>query len=462
MLATLPSNLPVAKRERIIAGALAEARKRIAQRQRGPRFQFYGANLAFFQCRAPEFMLSGPTGTGKTIAALALLDDLARAHPGSQWAIVRKKRVDMDGTVLQTFKDKVLGSDTDVTIYGGEKPLWYDYPNGSRIWIGGMDNPGKVLSAERDGIYYNQAEQSELPEWETLLTRTTGRAGHLRTADGKPLGLLFGDCNPGAPTHWIWARQLGGLLKFFESRHRDNPDLFDPVTGAITERGQVELAQLDRLTGYRRKRYRDGLWVQAEGVVFDTWSDADNVTEAAEYIPDGGNVYWALDDGYSGGSQADNRGLDPDTGQYVADAHPRVFLLCQERPDGSLHVFWESYACQKLSDQHIVEIQALPYPAPQYASHGPGQAEIRGRLQMASVAPRQCLARVDESIKEMQSWLAADDNGWRRVKVHPRCRHLRSEMVSYAYDPETSKPVKAFDHGPDALRGLLWMLRFNR
>lgn len=462
MLATLPNSLPADVRDRIMAGALAEARRRVAARAQGPRYRFYGANLAFYHYRGPEFMISGPTGTGKTIAALALLDTLARDIPGSQWAIVRKVRADMDGTVLQTFKDKVLGPDTDVAIYGGEKAEWYDYPNGSRIWVGGMDKPGKVLSAERDGIYYNQAEQGTLKEWETLLTRTTGRAGHLKTADGKPLGLLFGDCNPDGPAHWIWARQLGGLLKFFESRHRDNPELYDQATGQITERGRVELAQLDRLTGYRKLRYRDGLWAQAEGIIFDTWSDADNVTEAAEYVPDGGNVFWALDDGYSAGSAHDTRGLDPNTGQYVADAHPRAFLLCQERPDGSLNVFYENYACLKLSDQHIAEVQAEPYPAPQYAVHGPGQAEIRGRLYSAGVPPRQSVAKVEESIKEMHAWLAADANGWRRVKVHPRCVRLRSEMVSYAYEPETGKPVKAFDHGPDALRGLLWTLRFNR
>ena len=43
----------------------------------------------------------------------------------------------------------MLGPDTDVLPYGGNKPEWYDYPNGSRIWIGGMDKPGKVLSAEQ-------------------------------------------------------------------------------------------------------------------------------------------------------------------------------------------------------------------------------------------------------------------------------------------------------------------------
>jgi hypothetical protein len=32
-------------------------------------------------------------------------------------------------------------------------------------------------------------------------------------------------------------------------------------------------------------------------------------------------------------------------------------------------------------------------------------------------------------------------------------------MASYAYDAGSGKPIKAYDHGPDALRGLVWRLR---
>jgi phage terminase large subunit len=320
-----------------------------------------------------------------------------------------------------------------------------------------------VLSSERDGIYFNQAEECELSDWETLLTRTTGRSGYLRDDAGQPYGLLFGDCNPSAPTHWIWTRQLSGKLAFFESRHIDNPVLYDPATGAITPEGVRTLAQLDRLTGYRRLRLRDGLWVQAEGIIFDTWSDDQNVTEQAEYVPDAGPVYMSVDDGYSAGSATDTRGVDPHTGTFVADAHPRAVLLAQMKPDGHLDVFYELCHCLKLSDDHLREVLAAGYPRPEFAAHGPGQAEIRGRLMHAGIAPRHCQAKVDESIKAMQSWVAADPNGWRRIRVHPRCRHLRSEMLAYAYDPANpGKPLKAFDHSVDALRYLTWVMRWQR
>jgi hypothetical protein len=257
-------------------------------------------------------------------------------------------------------------------------------------------------------------------------------------------------------------------LKFFESRHEHNPILFDQQTGHITEQGRRTMERLGRLTGFRKSRLKDGLWVQAEGIIFDTWSEgpSGNVTEAADYEPGAGSIVWALDDGYAGGSAPDTRGLDPHTGGFVADAHPRAIFLVQLKPDGHLDIFAESYHCLKLSDVHIQEVKDWSreqgWPDPEFAVHGPGTAEIRGRLMAAGIYPRMCSATVEESIKEARTKFGADANGWRQIRVHPRCKHLRSEMVSYAYDAKTGKPVKAFDHGPDAVRYLSWSLRFQQ
>lgn len=459
--------IPTETRNQIMAGIVADVAARVEAYYKRPNYKLYGRNLEFFNMQAPELMLSGPAQTGKTLTCLYLIDHLARKYKGSQWAILRKRRVDMDGSVIQSFREKVLGPNTDVTIHGGEKAEWFDYPaSGSRVWIGGLDKPGKVLSSERDGIYINQAEETELKDWETLISRATGRAGHMRDENGVPFGLLFGDCNPDTPNHWIYSRHMGGNLKLIESRHQDNPMLYDQATGLITPEGERTMERLGRLTGYRRARLLEGRWTQAEGVVFDTWIDNENVTDEAVYVQGAGNVYLLLDDGYSAGSAPDTRGRDPHTGQYVADAHPRVLLLAQEKPDGHLDIFYESCACLKLSDDHLREllatIQENGWDMPQYAVHGPGQAEIRGRLMAAGIAPRQSMAKVDESIKEMQSWLAADANGWRRLRVNPACKNFRAEAVSYAYEPGTDKPVKAFDHSLDAARGGCWMLRHNR
>ena len=166
----------------------------------------YGENKRAYQCREPEVMLAGPADTGKTIAQLTKLHWLACRHKNASLVIARKQLTDTYATVLVTFQKKILGEDTFIKPYGGEKPQWFDYPNGSRIWIAGLDKAGKVLSAEHDIIYVNQAEELGLPDWETLTTRTTGRAGHM------PYSQTIADCNPAGPTHWIKTRSRAGAL----------------------------------------------------------------------------------------------------------------------------------------------------------------------------------------------------------------------------------------------------------
>lgn len=190
-----------------------------------------------------------------------------------QGAIIRKTYRSMPGSVLQTYEKKVLSSDDGVTKRGGEKPEWFDYPNGSRLWIGGMDNPAKVLSSERDVIYVNQAEELTLDEWETLTTRTTGRAGNM------PYAQVIGDCNPGSFSHWIKGSANDGKIRLLESRHEDNPTLFDQITKLITPQGERSLEALDKLTGVRYLRLRKGLWAAAEGSVYDTFDRAVHIVD---------------------------------------------------------------------------------------------------------------------------------------------------------------------------------------
>lgn len=204
-------------------------------------------------------------------------------------------------------------------------------------------------------------------------------------------------------------------------------------------------------------RLRGGQWIQASGAIYgDVWLDGPangNVTEAAEYAAGEGSILWAVDDGYAG--EADSR-----TGEYTAQSHPRVFLLCQLRPDGILKVFAESYAIKRLSDEHIQEMLSQPYPTPDFAAVDKSAAELIGRLNRQGVHTRRGAASVEESIKLTREWLGPDTNKVRKIIVHPRCKHLRSEMASYHYD-ENGKPVKEHDHGVDAIRYLAWCLRHN-
>ena len=231
----------------------------------------YGGVREFMKCRDAEFIIAGPAETGKTLGACWLFHLLALKYAGAQLAIIRKTRRSLVGSILQTWERQVLDG-APVTKYGSNNPQWYDYPNGSRVWVGGMDDPRKVLSTEFDAILVNQPEELSLPEWEVLTTRATGRAGNT------PYSFVCGDGNPGPPTHWIKSRARSamnpsGPLTLIESTHRDNPVLYDQVTGELTEQGRRTMSVLDNLTGARKMRLRFGIWAQPEGAIYEIFDE---------------------------------------------------------------------------------------------------------------------------------------------------------------------------------------------
>ena len=423
-------------------------------------YEPHGAALDVLYARDFEIVLSGPAGTGKSRACLEKLHFCAQKYRRMRGLIIRKTRESLSEAALVTFEEKVLPEGSPIA--DGPRRNFrqvYSYPNGSQIVVGGLDKPAKVMSTEYDMIYVQEAVELDLAAWLALTTRLRNNV--------MPYQQLIADCNPDAPTHWLWVRAQAEQAKMLHSRHEDNPTLFNQVNGQITDAGRVYIDRLDRL-GYRNpetgeiegteyQRLRKGLWVQATGLIFGVWSDGPvdgNVTESAEYVADAGPVLWFVDDGYVGRR-------DPATNQWTADSHPRVFLLAQLRHNGDINVFAESDMIGILSDTHITEVLALPYPSAEYAVVDKSAAELKGRLHAVGIYTRNSPSDVEESIKELRRALAADSNNRRRVRVHPRCKNLRSEMISYRRDAN-GHIIKAFDHSVDALRYGVWSQRFEQ
>jgi hypothetical protein len=420
-------------------------------------YSAHGAAVDLWRSHATEIVISGPAGTGKSRACLEKLHFCALKYAGMRGLIVRKTRESLSEAALVTFEDKVLPAN-DVIKQGPRRNFRqaYHYPNGSEIVVGGLDKPAKIMSTEYDMIYVQEATELDLASWLALTTRL--RNGVM------PYQQLIADCNPDAPTHWLWIRSQAGTTMMLHSKHEDNPRLYQ--RGEWTDEGRAYREKLERLgyidvttgerVGTEYQRLGLGLWVQATGVIFGVWGDGPvdgNVTEAADYEEGAGGVVWFVDDGYVGAR-------DPTTGQWTADSHPRVFLLAQLRHDGTINVFYEDDRCYVLSDDHITDMLALPYPHPDFAVVDKSAAELKGRLHAESIYTRNSPSDVEESVKELRRALALDKDGRRRVRVHPRCKNLRAEMVSYRRDAN-GKIVKAFDHSIDALRYGCWTQRFE-
>ena len=382
----------------------------------------YGGNREFFYARDQEVIVEGPAETGKTLAACWRVHLSCLKYPGAQWAIVRKVQSSIYGSVLQTLERVIKGA--PVEAYGGNKPEAYIYANGSKVWVGGMDNPDKVLSSERDGIYVNQAEQLALNDWETLGTRATGRGAVM------PYTILMGDCNPGGSKHWIRERAKAGQLRMIKTTHKDNPTLFDPVTGEITEQGKRTMAILDNLTGVRRKRLLEGLWATAEGAVYDLFDPAHHVVSGAS----GGFQRWflAMDEGYT---------------------NPAVILLIGIDSDGRLHIAREFYRRGVLQANVVKQAGEWAREMGCYiVAVDAAAAGLIADLNNEGLPAQGFKGRVLDGITTVQGYLKVQGDGRPRLTVDPGCVETINEFESYVWKPEKDEPIKENDHAMDALR----------
>lgn len=425
---------------------LAESK---AQAGSDAAYRAYGAAAEFFQSDAYELIVSGPAETGKTRAALEKLNRLLWKYPKSQAVMVRKRYTDMPGSCIQTWENKVLGdrlSDTGpITKYGSEKPQFYDYPNKSRLWVGGLDKPGKVLSSERDFIYVNQAEELDLTDWETLTTRATGRAGNA------PYAQVFGDCNPGPDTHWILDRYRDGKLSLVHSNHEDNPTLFDPATGLITSQGVITLGVLDNLTGLRHSRLRLGQWVSAEGVVYPDYDPAIHLVDPFE-IPTDWQRFRCVDFGL---------------------VHPFVCGWYAVDGDGRLYLYRQIYMTGRTVYTHAGQIKTLTGNERIVTTICDHDAEDRQTLAENGIPNIAAKKDVLQGIGKVQDRLKKQADGRPRLMIFKNClvetdQTLKAAHKPYSIEQEFStyiwsskakeEPVKADDHGVDDIRYMVMYL----
>lgn len=424
-------------------------------------------------------LLTGASGGGKSRLAAEKLHAYCTFYPHSTALIARKVKTSMAAGTILFLRRTIVGSDPQVRWVDSPKNR-FEYRNGSILqFIGLLDDEARenLKSIGQDGAvdiaWLEEATQFDEEDMNAMSARMRGRAAHWRQ--------IILTCNPDAPTHWIKRRLIdGGEASVYYSRAADN--YHNPADYQ---------AWLATLTGIDKLRLVDGQWVQASGLVYDVWSDGPedgNVTELAEFTSDGGSVYWGNDDGYAGE-------VDPKTGYFTFGSHPRVFLFVQEKPDGHLDIFDEDYRVKTEVDPHLAHVLCAPlslddvrsghglsvtgdeliralrgirnskhdlfYPEPEYIAADNAAATAIGIMQNRGFYIRKKPGSVEESVKNLRRMLAPDANGWRRMRVHPRCKHLRAEMASMRRDPATGKIVEGYDHGPSALRYFAWTKRLE-
>ena len=373
--------------------------------------------------RARNLMISGPYGTGKTRWGFERFNVFMCTFPGSVGVLARKTYEDLVPLLNSIFDDHVLGFDpTDHSMpirrFGGKRPDRYEYWNGSYFDVIGLNNLTGVKGNEWHFGYITQAEECEVDDWAEV-------SGRLRKP-GAPFYQMFGDCNPDVPDHWIIDGDMAESLTLIETRHTDNPLIYDPDTGNLTKYGNDYLEGLRRLPGIRRERGYEGKWCGSEGQVYDFRKEVHVIPNRT--IP----KHWRRICGVDWGMSA-----------------PSVCLwLAIDPHDYDIHVYRQIYKSQLTSDELALQIKDLNsangdhVESYQCDPEHPEGIKIFRRFGLNAVAANNdVLARIDAVTNRMR---IQERTGRPRLFIHQDTLVEKDPLLLLNHDP--TELIKEFPH----------------
>jgi PBSX family phage terminase large subunit len=401
-----------------------------------------GAALALLYDRAPELLIEGPAGTGKTLGVLTKILLLCEKYPGIRCLIVRKTRESCTESVLVEWETACLPPGTYL-IDGPDRAhrQRYRFRNGSEVIVGGMDKASKVMSTQFDLIFAEEATELTEDDWETLTTRNRNHR--------LPYQQILASCNPGPPTHWLNQRANTGRMSRHLARHQDNPRYWTG-TDWTPEGADYVGGTLARLTGVRRARLFEGRWAAAEGLVYEAWDAAVHLIDRFPIPPDW-RRFRVVDFGYT---------------------NPFVCQWWAADGDGRLYRYRELYRTQTLVSEHAATIARLSEGESYAATVADHDAEDRATLHAAGIPTVAAYKAVTVGIQSVQARLAPAGDGKPRLFLlrdslvsrderlveakRPLC--TEQEIDAYVWEkhadgrPVKEAPVKVDDHGCDCVR----------
>lgn len=365
----------------------------------------------------------GAIRSGKTVGSIVAWLMYVRTAPPGPLAMIGKTRDTIARNVLDVIADMA--------------PAAIAYTRGAttcRILgrlvhvIGANDAraESRLRGLTLAGAYVDEATLVPEAFWTQLLGRLS-----------VPGARLYATTNPDNPAHWLKRGYLDRAheldLYAVHFRLDDNPSL-DP--------GYVAALKAE-FTGLWYRRFIDGLWVAAEGAIYDMLDEHVHCAAAPE--PAMWRRGWiALDYGTSNPTHAV---------LLVHTSDDRLHAVAEWRHDGRARgQLTDAAISQRLAEWAGPLIQHLPV-AP-VTVLDPSAASLRTQMR-ADGWPgiRSADNRVEVGIRNVSSLLA----GGRLVIDKARCPVLWDELCGYVWDEAAlqrgeERPVKQDDHGADALR----------
>lgn len=248
------------------------------------------------------------------------------------------------------------------------------------------------------------------------------------------------NCNPESPYHFIKKE----LLDRAEEKRilHIHFTLMDNLTLSQSVRERYERM----FQGVFYKRYILGLWVMAEGVIYDNF-DYDTMAVFSHEIPDMKKYWVGVDYGTSNATTFILAGLSVDEKLYILDEyyHSGTQTGRQKSPSDYSRDFQNWLSSKR--DPYGIPIR------PEYIFIDPSAEGFIITLWNDGVRG---ISQADNNVKtgiELVSSIISSN----RFRVHRNCTNVLKELSSYAWDSRAQergedKPIKSNDHTLDPIR----------
>ena len=230
--------------------------------------------LALLKSGAKHILLFGGSRSGKTTVLVMAIIYRALRFAGSRHLICRYRAKDARSSVLREtlfpWLDNTVGKNGYTYLVHESVVTLF---NGSEIWIGGLgdrEQADKILGHEYCTIYFNEISQLSYAAVTTAYSRLAMRVEGCRN-------LFFYDCNPGSPLHWAY-KVFVLKRTFLSGQPLEKAELYQSMI-LNPQDNRDNLPEdyisdiLDVLPEKQKARFRDGLWVKAEGVIYDRFDE---------------------------------------------------------------------------------------------------------------------------------------------------------------------------------------------
>lgn len=206
--------------------------------------------------------LAGGSRSGKTFIALYVIVLRAIKYAGSRHLVARFRFNHAKQAIVHDTMPKllqILGIRGIVKL--NKTDYYYTFPNGSEIWVGGLDDKErveKILGNEYATVFLNEASQISYDAFETITTRLNP------PKDVK--GRIIVDYNPPSMSHW-------GYKLFVKRVYPDGRPVPADDFASVMMNPQDNIANispdyiknLESLSAAKRKRFLEGQYGVDDG-----------------------------------------------------------------------------------------------------------------------------------------------------------------------------------------------------